>query len=59
MQVHGGQKRYQSPLGQELQMAVSLQVGAGNQTQILCKSSRSFYLQSHLSGPSFFFSPII
>lgn len=37
--AQGGQKMMSDPLELELLMVVSCHVGAGNQTQVLCKSN--------------------
>ena len=43
--AHGNQKRTSSdPLTLELQMVLSCHVGSGNQTQVLCKSSKTEFL---------------
>ena len=47
----GGQKTASHPLELELEVAVSLHVGAGNRTQVFCKSSQGFKLLSHFSNP--------
>lgn len=39
--LHGGQKKALGPLGLELQVIVGHHVGAGKQTQVLSKSSKS------------------
>lgn len=44
------QKRAPYPWELESQMAVSYQVGAGNQTQVFKKGSWCCYLLSHLSS---------
>lgn len=49
----GEQERGISPLELELQKAASCPVGAGNQTSVLCKSSKGSQLPSHLSGLNF------
>lgn len=49
----GEQERGISPLELELEKVVSCPVGAGNQTSVLCKSSKDSQLLSHLSGPNF------
>ena len=38
--VHVGQKWVSNPLKLELQIVTNCPVGAGNQTQILCKNSK-------------------
>ena len=49
--AHGSQKGQSDPLELELQMVVSLYVGAGNQTWVLWKSSLCLQLLDHLSSP--------
>jgi hypothetical protein len=39
--VHGGLKKVLDPLELELSTVVSCHVGAGNQTWVLCKSTRT------------------
>lgn len=51
--THGGQKRALDPLGLELQTVVSLHAGAGNQTQVLCKSHREPLSQCSSPGSGF------
>lgn len=45
-----GQKRASDPLELKLRMVVSHQVGAGNRTQVLCKSNKCSKLLIHLSN---------
>lgn len=40
--AYGGQKRVWNPLELELQIVVSHHLNAGNQIQVLCKTSKCF-----------------
>lgn len=51
--VQGGQKRLSNDTELELQMVVRLPVGAGNQTQIVCKSITCSKVMSHFSSPGY------
>ena len=56
--VQGWQKRALDPLELKTQMVVSHHVGAGDQTQVLCKSSKDSYSLSHLSSIFSYFNGI-
>ena len=52
--VHEGQKRVLGLQGSELQVVDSHHVGAGNQIQVFCKSSRSCKPLRHFFQPLLF-----
>ena len=52
--AHGGQNRASDLLELELQTVVRHHTGAGNRTQVLCKSSQCSKPLSHFSSPLFF-----
>jgi hypothetical protein len=52
--AHGGQNRASDLLELELQTVVRHHTGAGNRTQVLCKSRQCSKPLSHFSSPLFF-----
>ena len=59
--AHNGQKRASDPLELELQTVVARCEGAGNQAQVLCKSSKGLITEPSLQPlwfvSNFFFEP--
>lgn len=52
--VQAGQKRVLDPLKQELQIVLSCQVGAGNQTLVLLQEQHAFLTAESSLQPYFF-----